>query len=420
MGSWFKTVLLVEAVFYIYYQYRVYKATSSTPPPKKTAGEILKLGRKVLHAVSLTGKSGDPEFAIRQFLKGWFKGTPAEDLSIHDLELLLSNNFFHLNPDELSDKQADVVSTLVKECCSAAGLNPKHIGEKTAPYICLPRDKVQAAHRPFLVYLLIRQFNALACSKLVRAGYRNQGNYWIRPATSISAKKPLIFFHGITPGMFPYVGFIKELPNDRDVFVVELPWVAMTGRRIIPCPRNFVKTIGNMLEECGATDACVVAHSYGTIVTSWLLKADPKRVSSLVLVDPVPLLCALPHTAARLALNRSAFEPDRNISFGKRIYKTIVDYISIREIGVAETLFRNNCWTLSLLLVGDFNVHTTVVLSMKDILMASRKVKRYIERTNIEASRTSKIEMLCFEDHGHGEFLSNGRGAVLRVINRHV
>jgi pimeloyl-ACP methyl ester carboxylesterase len=43
------------------------------------------------------------------------------------------------------------------------------------------------------------------------------------------------------------------------------------------------------------TQACVVGHSYGTLVASRLVKRFPERLHSLCLVDPVCFGMYMPH-----------------------------------------------------------------------------------------------------------------------------
>ena len=41
--------------------------------------------------------------------------------------------------------------------------------------------------------------------------------------------------------------------------------------------------------------ACIVAHSYGSLIASRLLATAPKAVHSLALIDPVCLGMCMPH-----------------------------------------------------------------------------------------------------------------------------
>jgi pimeloyl-ACP methyl ester carboxylesterase len=66
----------------------------------------------------------------------------------------------------------------------------------------------------------------------------------------------------------------------------------LTGR--IPSPQEVALDVLQALSSMGVEKVDVVGHSYGTLVASALLKAEPERVSALTLIDPVCFALFLP------------------------------------------------------------------------------------------------------------------------------
>lgn len=148
----------------------------------------------------------------------------------------------------------------------------------------------------------------------------------------------------------------------------------------------------------------------------------PRAIDSLILLDPMPLLSSLPHSAANISLMRSAYDPESVRDSYEQLRYFIRNYATIREIGVAETCFRHTCWTDVVMFLEDLPGRTSVVLSEKDSMLPSRKVKRYIERYNTSPKRPGHhLDVLWLQDHAHGAFLFNKSGtqSVHDLIHSH-
>lgn len=148
-----------------------------------------------------------------------------------------------------------------------------------------------AYHRPLVAYLLINLTKMIADRKLHRAGFIHQTcngvGYYIRKALpgTLKAKKPVIFFHGITPGLLPYASFVSGVESSRDVIVIELPWVSMSLSSVHPYPREFSINVSLILHELGHDSACFIGHSYGTMVCSWIIRHRPEYLYFQINLD---------------------------------------------------------------------------------------------------------------------------------------
>ena len=70
--------------------------------------------------------------------------------------------------------------------------------------------------------------------------------------------------------------------------VFEHPWVSlrfMNGPHV-PDADEVAAGIVSALVSLGLPPACIVAHSYGSLIASRLLRRFPERVASTALIDP--------------------------------------------------------------------------------------------------------------------------------------
>jgi hypothetical protein len=179
-------------------------------------------------------------------------------------------------------------------------------------------------------------------------------SYWYRPAVLTPAEldaciprsDPLVLIHGIGIGVFTYLHLLRPLCQtlnpgtcvERSIYVLELPYISMRlDADDVPSLMQHVHAIADMLYEhemgereaiaagrirrrdvckgsgvpfdIGASSrrltldevqqsadpikALVVSHSYGTFVSTWLVKYRPDLISSVVLIDPVCFLVSV-------------------------------------------------------------------------------------------------------------------------------
>jgi hypothetical protein len=53
-------------------------------------------------------------------------------------------------------------------------------------------------------------------------------NYWYRPASNPCAELPLVFFHGVGPGVCAYGGLVNKLAANRSAVLIEVPHITMS------------------------------------------------------------------------------------------------------------------------------------------------------------------------------------------------
>lgn len=119
--------------------------------------------------------------------------------------------------------------------------------------------------------------------------------------TSLGAEMlPMVFIHGIGIGIFPYLHVImmivRQCPS-RPMLFVEIPSVFVGSMRSGFESLEFdhvARSIALCCDELGWSKVGVMAHSYGSMVTSRIIKMYPGLVDAMCIMDPVALMTSYP------------------------------------------------------------------------------------------------------------------------------
>ena len=206
--------------------------------------------------------------------------------------------------------------------------------------------------------------------------------YWHRPHTS-TTKLPVVFIHGIGIGLYPYTNFLDELnstsgiesedPNDQvGIIAIEIMPVSFRITHSALTRTELCYEIDQILHKHFDPDQkfVLVSHSYGTVITTHLLKTPSisERIGPVVLIDPVSLLLHLPD----VAFNFTRRKP-------KRANEHQLYYFASMDMSVSHTLSRHFFWNENVLWKKDLgDRRVTVSLSGRDLIVDTGAVGRYL------------------------------------------
>jgi pimeloyl-ACP methyl ester carboxylesterase len=248
--------------------------------------------------------------------------------------------------------------------------------------------------------------------------------YWHRPHTS-TTKLPVVFIHGIGIGLYPYTNFLAELnsssgiesgdPNDQvGIIAIEIMPVSFRITHSALTRTDLCYEIDQILHTHFAPDQkfVLVSHSYGTVITTHLLKTPSiaERIGPIVLIDPVSLLLHLPD----VAFNFTRREP-------KRANEHQLYYFASMDMSVSHTLSRHFFWNENVLWKKDLGGRrVTVSLSGRDLIVDTEAVGRYLstgpgpELANGTANGDDTDTLIDVEEYsdteGNGMRLRGGEG----------
>jgi pimeloyl-ACP methyl ester carboxylesterase len=200
--------------------------------------------------------------------------------------------------------------------------------------------------------------------------------YWHRPHTSTN-KLPILFIHGVGVGLYPNAKFLVEINKqasntggDVGIIAVELLHISSRIGRVSLSKDEFCKQILTVLEYHGYEKFVLVAHSFGTFVTTQMLQHPgiSARIESVIMIDPVAILLHLPDVATNFMIKQPRTANEWQLW-----------YFGSRDAGVAHTFARRFFWSESILWKEDLaSRRATIFLGERDLLVDTAHVYEYL------------------------------------------
>ncbi|KIP01939.1 hypothetical protein PHLGIDRAFT_79868 [Phlebiopsis gigantea 11061_1 CR5-6] len=278
------------------------------------------------------------------------------------------------------------------------------LGRKLAPgwnagvdCIKVTLDPVTALHRPLLWYMVVGLVDLITSMHLVANGFKHYTlhrwfcyfpprflnlfwarsphphiSYWYRPHRS-TTKKPIVFFHGIGIGLWPYLPFFTDIiARDPDVGILAIENLPIS-MRISPPPLArpaMLDGLALLLSHHGLDRFVVCGHSYGTVVAAHVMRcpALAARATGWLLVDPIPFLLHLPAVAHNFVYRAP-----------RGAHEWQLWYFASRDADIARALARHFFWAESTLWREDLaGRRVAVALGARDQIVDAPEVRAYL------------------------------------------
>ncbi|TPX58455.1 hypothetical protein PhCBS80983_g03142 [Powellomyces hirtus] len=361
--------------------------------------------------------ASNPSSYIRKVISGWFLGAEFTTIRRQNMRAWVAWAFTDQDVnllDEDHSSQTDALLALLESLMNWT-FPPGH--NENIKCIRLTLDPVQAAHRPLIYYLVCKCVNAASHVGLRILGYKQRTldpmdvagsgtlTYLYRAPTQPTPPNalPIVFIHGIGVGFAAYIPFIALLPRNVPVYLLEWPHVAMQLEEEVPTIPDTLAFITGMLNRDNHAKATFVAHSLGTLATSWMLNSPlhRSRVGSVVLLDPVNFMLCDPTIAYNFL-----YRPPTTV------LELLMHYFVSREMYISNCLSRHFHWSKNVLFYQDLpsvshpDLKNVVILSEEDGIVPSPRVRAYLEGKNYENSNyASSVHLEYHEGRNHGEML---------------
>eukprot|EP01134_Creolimax_fragrantissima_P003285 CFRG3285T1 len=347
----------------------------------------------------------------KRFFPGWFFGLESTSISKEEMIHFFAAGLCSKTLATLTNKEKVHITTLVESLCKK-GLNvaPVSRAPGEVKYMAHTMEPLRVIHRPLLTYVWSHYVALLTQITLRIAGfhYRHNGalNYWYRQGSAtidtldqdeeLQRSKPFVFLHGLGLGLAPYLHFILQLVthvNSRgsDLYVLEMPYVAMRIHSTVPSMNDKAKAIEAMLHADGYTSANFIGHSFGTLVLARICKICPTVITSVVFVDPICFLLFLPDV-----LKNFIYTSPTSLQDWTRYL------LCSRELYTQHTLCRNFWWYQLTLFAHELPPNASVFLSENDNIIPTNAVKQYLREHSMHVKHLE-----VFSGADHGQFLAN-------------
>lgn len=172
---------------------------------------------------------------------------------------------------------------------------------------------------------------------------------------------------------------LDDNQNDGQVGIIALEMMSVSTRLTSTLPpwEDTVAHIRHILAYHNWTDFAIVAHSFGSICATHLLRS--LRVSGaqtqhpLILVDPVTLSIHF----AEIPYNFIYRQP--------RTVSELLCSFAATDIGICPAIMRRFDWTQNVLWLEEISqIQVDVVLAGKDVIVDTRKLRSYLLKNGFD------------------------------------
>mmetsp|Transcript_9669 Transcript_9669/g.21571 ORF Transcript_9669/g.21571 Transcript_9669/m.21571 type:complete len:646 (-) Transcript_9669:23-1960(-) len=352
----------------------------------------------------------DSEVALRRLkhieLACWFTGPGLGDpeqlptwLRRGNLEEWIAHYWFRgAMPSDFADKPKErkELRSLVDLVLRDVGLEdlPDGVNPQIRPFRIVT-DPLPVQHRPLFIYMITSFLCPLLTLKIMPwLGFRRErvGGllYWKRDRCQVPEDKdmacprrtPLVFVHGLGVGLVPYYLFINRLSKHHsgDLYVPELPFLAMAPWESVPSAREMVAQMQDMLAANGHTAAHFAGHSWGGVVIGWMIRMSPSSVVYTTLMEPATMLLKADILTKVL------------YGYPTTCFEMFIHYFCFRELFTVNMLCRNYFWEQSTIWPEDLHVPAIIELAGDDHIVQSRFMRRMLEHEKVIRKQKRKAE----------------------------
>ena len=270
-------------------------------------------------------------------------------------------------------------------------------------------------------------FRLMALTSSHKSGAKSM-TYWHRHHTSKS-RLPILFIHGIGIGLYPYVNCLVELNQanenvalDGDVGIIALEIMPISFRITNQAlgKDETCAEIKRILKTHGWDKVVLVSHSFGSVITTHLLKNDEtsQKIGPVLLIDPVSILLHHPDVAYNFTYRKP-----------KRANEHLLYYFASMDMGVSHTLARRFFWSENILWKHDIEGRrVTVSLAGRDLIVNAETVARYLTQDHLVAKdegnwkqsawQGKELDVLWFDRLDHAQVFDSkkDRNILVQVI----
>ncbi|GMH62944.1 hypothetical protein TL16_g03590 [Triparma laevis f. inornata] len=333
-------------------------------PPKYPIEKKLFISRilKRLEDIYSTSPETQRE-AVKDFLKGWCLEAPFEEIKKGNILEFLSWAMCAVPVEELSGRDEEEIDTFFMRLKEKYGIVLPPGYNKNVKCCTLTLDPVTYNPRPILFYIIVACLNITKTLTLTFLGFsklrtENSLSYWYRPSAPNSTSSPLLFFHGIAPcGPLFYLPLIFNslLTSDRDIYLFSNSSVDMTLRGstaltefdVLDGVEEALNTPENSIKKW-----TIAGHSLGSCPVTWLLRAFPHKITTVVLLDPVTLFLSHPAVACNFVYKQKF----------NGLIEVIIWFAASTEQFIAKYLKRDFWWYRNELWVETIPPHINVLI----------------------------------------------------------
>ncbi|KAJ3305092.1 hypothetical protein HDV03_002019 [Kappamyces sp. JEL0829] len=387
--NWGTYWILIDLVFIATVQYRYGKRGKNTHLPQANETVVRKIISELENRNSVTD--------VEKYIEGWFFGTSPRCLKRGDVMEWTACMCFNTRLQDLTASQSRAVELLMKRLEKILGYKLQEGFDQSTKKMLLTLDPVSFCHRPLFFYVGIKAADWSARAALWRAGFARTTEHgmvtYLKKGSS--AELPLVFFHGIGVGLFPYVRLVLAMRArfpDRTIILFEKSSISMRLSCSHLLPEDYARKIKDRLVEMDIHNVVVCGHSMGTVVICWLDHFYPGLIHGRLYLDPICFSLWTHDIAINFVYRKPGY-----------LRHYLLKYIASLEPGIALYIRRYFVWHQNTYFSAGLPTNCKIYLSENDDIVNTPYVSSYLER-HPHSDRSHEISAGV----RHGELLLSG------------
>ncbi|KAI8893906.1 hypothetical protein BC833DRAFT_606866 [Globomyces pollinis-pini] len=322
------------------------------------------------------------------WITGWFLGATLDQITLEDVQELMTAFFYNTLIHDLNAKQRHNVNKTVSIIQSKLPIQLKHrrLNQKPLPRIGLTLDNPNIIYRPLIFYVGVGFTYLVGRMYLLIRGFKRSTGKSIRlySRTGTSTEPNLVFFHGLGIGIAAYItlveGLVSKYPN-RNILLFEMPYVSMRLNDEFLLPKQFADQVSKELRSRGFTKNILIGHSFGTACVRWMDLFHSDIIHARIFIDPMCFQLFTHHMVYN-ALYRPA----------SKFHEVIVKDVAMGEAGIATFFHRHFVWFQNTYFTHDLPENCILYLSEDDVIVEVDVLTKYLKKTPCKSRRVVTVK----------------------------
>lgn len=346
-------------------------------------------------------------YNIKKFLEGFFLGCSYKEIKRENLFSFLSWALFEKKYSSIKNNQEckNDLKVIMNKIENKLNYRFEQGFNNNISHISMGLQKVKYFHHFLCLRLLYKLINFKMHRFIFSKGFEAESNKkftYFHLNIDCNQKKPIIFFHGISPGWITYKKIISKFDYKRPLILFNLePYKISSFDFSKPDYMEVSNAVKSILKKHNYTNCDIIAHSFGTIVAGWLIKSKKININNIVFIDPVCFLLSLPDVASNFIYTKP-----------KSLFHYVIRIFAARDRTIAESLFRNFFWGDNILWLENIDKKTniTVYISNSDEIIPYNSIKDYLKKNKIvikELNNFSHAQAISYSDIHIDDILKN-------------
>jgi pimeloyl-ACP methyl ester carboxylesterase len=352
------------------------------------------------------------KYSFQEFACGFCNEANFNDIFAENFDSFLAWCIYVTELNDLDPKKREIVINLRKLAAEKFKFTWKEGYNPNVTHAKFNLEDVKYIHRPLLLYILVKLVNIIYNARYFwftgfeRHTLKGGTSFWIRE-DKFSTKLPIVIFHGICSGWFYYAEMATLLSSDRTIILYDFDPVNLNSMVFdVPTASEVNDDLDQILKKFFIKKICLVAHSWGTFLSNWIIRMSPHLIEHLTLIDPISLTVVLPETTYTILYK----PPDVLADY-------LLYYFVRHDLTISNILHRNFAWFNVALSFADIpnNIGVTIGISAKDELISYKAINELTDHyARIRKSLKSKnnesvahIKKVVWSDLKHGESITN-------------